>query len=151
MASSSPCTFLNPLALSEATKIQFQVLTDLFPNGFIDAVLAEVEHCYDELVTTGSAAMDAVFIDSHHNRARVVELFFEQLCVIAMQRSFHHALAQSRLLFYLIIAQPIGSLLRNGIVEQLISPLPFHQPNMLTELEKALAATSACIPFNLHS
>lgn len=44
-----------------------------------------------------------------------------------------------------------GALLRNGIVERLISLLPFFQPNELTVLGKAFATTSAFIPIDFQS
>jgi len=80
-----------------------------------------------------------------------VEEFSEQLCVIAVQLFFNLARTQLQLLRYLLIALPIGALPENGIVKQLISPLPFHQPNVLTALGKAFAAVSTLIPLNFHS
>ncbi len=69
---------------------------------------------------------------------------------MATQLVFYRTGTPSQLLRDLLIAHPIDTLLRNGIVEQLISSLPFHQANVLTALEKAFAATSTFISLNSH-
>jgi len=101
-------------------------------------------------VLTGAAAMESVFIDFQHDGTGVVGLFSAQLCVMVEQPSFHRARTQLQLLDNLLIAHPIGAILENGIVEQLLSPLPFHLLKVIAALGKSFAAASTLIPFNSH-
>ena len=95
----------------------------------------------------GASPVNAVFINSHDHRAWIIELFVEQILMIAVQPAFHCAGAYPIFFSYFLVAYSISAFARDGIIEPSITPLVFCKPNMVEVLRMGFATASAFIAF----